>query len=474
MAEPLSLGQLGRVLLRYWVLIVVGTLVGAALAFGVTRLMTPVYRATATQLVKGLPGTGSAATYEAAQYAVSRAKTYPSFVYNSGVLENVRNDLGGTRTVVDLRKDLSVTNPQNTPLLEIAALAPTPEEAQDKANSAARHLARFITEIETVGNRSPISVETAVQAALPTEAAAPKTLVITALGAVLGFVLATLAALLNSYVRYQRRSAFRRQRAMSWVKGEPGGGPAAAPDGLVPEAAASDPRPDAVPSGGPTSGAEPVVASPVAVPPAPRPDAEPAPAESVSVEPASPAEPAPPRSVDPPAPAPTEVTPRTGGTADVAPVPVVHPEPEMDGDATVLISPADLRAAAEPPAEQLALVEPHDTEPVTTSVQTKPDPTVGRPVPAPPPRPHGTDDLDDTVAIAVFDRAAEPPVTQDRPGTIESAADPSPEPEVAGSDPGTRPEFGPEADGDDSPAESESNGDGGRAHPVVITQPAGR
>jgi capsular polysaccharide biosynthesis protein len=228
-AEPLSLGQLGRVLLRYWVLILVGTLLGGTLAFGVTRFMTPVYRATAIQLVKGLPGTGAAANYEAAQYAVSRAKTYPSFVHSLEVLEGVRRDMGNTQSIVQLREDLSATNPVETPLLEITASAPTRAEAQEKANSAARHMARFITQIETVGNRSPIAVETAVEAAPPINAASPKTLVIAALGALMGFALATIIALINSYVRYQRRSAFRRKQAIGWVSGEPAGTALAAP-----------------------------------------------------------------------------------------------------------------------------------------------------------------------------------------------------------------------------------------------------
>jgi capsular polysaccharide biosynthesis protein len=229
--------------LRYWVLIIVGTLLGGALAFGVTRFMPQVFKATAIQLVKGLPGNGAAANYEAAQYAVSRAKTYPSFVYNLDVLEGVRSDLGNTESIIELRQDLSATNPVETPLLEISATAPTAEEAQKKANSAAKHMARFITEIETVGNKSPIAVETAVQATLPTNAASPKTLVIAVLGALIGFVLATVIALIHSYVHYQRRSAFRRKQTIGWV-GEP---------------------------------AEQVLAAPVAVraPPRPEPQAEP-------------------------------------------------------------------------------------------------------------------------------------------------------------------------------------------------------
>lgn len=204
MAEPMSLGALGRVLLRYWLLLVALTIVGAGAAYGVTELMRPVYTATALQLVKGLPGAGVAANYEASQYAVNRAKSYPPFVYSSAVLEGVRGDIPNVESVVDLRKELSATNPVDTPLIRISALGSTPEEARDKANSAARHLARFITQIETVSGKSPIIIETPVEAALPTETTSPRKMLITALGAVVGFVAATAMALMLGFRRLNR------------------------------------------------------------------------------------------------------------------------------------------------------------------------------------------------------------------------------------------------------------------------------
>lgn len=358
MAEPLSLGQLGRVLLRYWILIVAGTLLGAALAFGATRLMTPVYRATATQLVKGQPGTGSAPSYEAAQYAVSRAKTYPSFVYNAGVLESIQEDLGGLRTVEQLRQDLTASNPVGTPLLEITADGSSPREASEKANSAAKHLALFITKIETVGTKTPISVELAVQAALPTEAASPKTLVITALGAMIGFALATMAALLNSYIRYQRRSAFRRRQATSWAMGE----------------ADISPRPPSAPADpGPVTTAAGVAATVVAAT---------APGSRVDDGPSDPG--------------PTKA--KEGSAPSVESVP--------DG--------------------QPALVESHDTEPVTTVVQTKAAPSPDRPMSdaaGPGPRSEASD-LDDTVALSVFDPPAGSPVPHPSVAATDESAGP--------------------------------------------------
>ena len=201
MSEPLSLGLLGRVLLRYWVLTLVCLILGAAGAFGSTRLMQPVYEATATQLVKGVPGTGAAANYEAAQFAVSRAKSYPAFLYSAAVLEAVRSDLGNKKSISDLRQSLTADNPADTPLIQVSASANTAAEARDEANSAARHLARFITQIETVSGKSPIIVETAVQASLPTEPISPQVSLITALGAVIGFVVGSSIALIHYFSR---------------------------------------------------------------------------------------------------------------------------------------------------------------------------------------------------------------------------------------------------------------------------------
>ena len=203
--QPLSLGRLLQVLLRFWVLILVLTLVAAAAAYGATRLMTTTYTATATQLVKALPGTGVTANYEAAQFAVARAKSYPSFIYSSEVLEGVRSDLGDVESAEDLRLDLTATNPVDTPLVQISATGRTPTDAQAKADSAARHLARFVSQIETIDGKSPVVMETAVQAGLPRSPTSPQVPLLVAVGGFTGFAFAVLLALLLSYRSTRRR-----------------------------------------------------------------------------------------------------------------------------------------------------------------------------------------------------------------------------------------------------------------------------
>lgn len=198
MAGTLSVQQLGAIVRRFWIAIVVATLVGGIGGYVVASLQTKTYSATATQLVKGLPGSQAAANYQAAQYAISRAKSYPAFIDSTRVLEAVRADLGGREDINELALDLSATNPVDTPLIQVTALGRTPEQARDKANSAARHLASFITQIETVSGSSPVSVETAVQAVLVPDPIAPRPKIVGALAAFLMGCFAFAAAIVIS------------------------------------------------------------------------------------------------------------------------------------------------------------------------------------------------------------------------------------------------------------------------------------
>jgi len=195
MAQETPASDLMGLMLKRWWVLVLGVLLGAGLAVLALRVVTPIYTATATQLIKGVPGAGTGANYLAAQFAVARAKSYPSFIYSSAVLDNVRSDLGPEFTDARLREQLSASNPIDTPLVNITATGSTPEEAQELANSASRHLARFITEIETVSGSTPVIVETAVQAGLPAAPSAPQPALFIALGVTGGFALGVIVIL---------------------------------------------------------------------------------------------------------------------------------------------------------------------------------------------------------------------------------------------------------------------------------------
>lgn len=182
--EPKDL--LGLILRRWW-MIALGVTLGAVLAVLALRVVPPTYSATATQLIKGVPGSGTGAPYLAAQFAVARAKSYPALIFSSTVLDYIRTDMGNEFTDARLRDQLSASNPPDTPLVNITATGTTAQEAQNLANSASRHLARFITQIETVSGTAPVVVETAVQAGLPAAPTSPQPTLYLALGLTGGF-----------------------------------------------------------------------------------------------------------------------------------------------------------------------------------------------------------------------------------------------------------------------------------------------
>ncbi len=183
----LSLGSILGAVARHWRITLALIIVGGMAGFGLTRILSPVYTATATQLVKGIPGNNAvAANFEAAQYAVSRARSYPALIYSLPVLEGVRSDTGEKRSLDVLRDSLSAANPPDTPLVTIQARAATAKEASERANSAARQLALYITELETVDGKSPVIVETAVQAGVPRRPTSPQPVLWTILGVVAG------------------------------------------------------------------------------------------------------------------------------------------------------------------------------------------------------------------------------------------------------------------------------------------------
>lgn len=188
-------GEVTSVLVRRWWAVGAGLLLGLLLGFVALQVVPATYTATAILLIKGVPGTGSGANLSAAQYAISRASSYPSFINSNVVQAAVSADLNDGTAERELRESLSATNPPDTPLVNITARGSTGEKAQARANSAARHMARFISQIETVGGVSPVLVEIAVQADLPVEPSSPRPLLFLGIGITGGFALGAVVAL---------------------------------------------------------------------------------------------------------------------------------------------------------------------------------------------------------------------------------------------------------------------------------------
>ncbi len=187
--------ELLNLMLRLWWIVALSVAVGVGASFLALLVIPPTYTATATQLVKGIPGTGAGANYMAAQFAESRARSYPTFIASTTVLQGVSADLAPEYTDVELRERLSASNPDGTPLVKVTATGSSAKEAQDLANTASRRLARFITDIEVVDGRSPVKVEIAVEAGLPAYSSFPNKKLFVAMGTSGGVALGVVVVL---------------------------------------------------------------------------------------------------------------------------------------------------------------------------------------------------------------------------------------------------------------------------------------
>ena len=198
----MTIGAYLLILRRYWVAVVVATLLGVAAAVGLTAITPTVYVATTTQFVRGVPGSSAGAEYQAAQFATSRAKSYSALIGNQEVLSGIIEELKLPMSPAELSSRLTVENPTDTVLINVTARASTGEEAQAISVVAANNLAKLIIKLESAGatgNKSPIDVQTAVSAPLPTSPASPRPVLNLAVGTLLGLALGSILALLLDY-----------------------------------------------------------------------------------------------------------------------------------------------------------------------------------------------------------------------------------------------------------------------------------
>jgi len=181
---------------RWWWLLVASIVVGAAVAFGVSTLLTPSYRATTTLLVsqQQTPGVVQLNDLQASERL---ATTFSRLVTVRPVIERALSDGGLTMTAEELASRITVDNPRTTQLLEVNATASDPIEAARLANAVAE---AFIVTNTEVLNSSPGVVSIVESALPPGSPESPRMLLNAALGGLLALMVAAGVALLLEYL----------------------------------------------------------------------------------------------------------------------------------------------------------------------------------------------------------------------------------------------------------------------------------
>lgn len=208
----MDIAQLMRLLRRRWFLIIACGLVAALLGAGWAALQPRVYAANATGTVTAsTPSTdpSSAAVYE--HLAKSKVASYVQWAQSRSVAQYVIDNLQLDRSPEGLAAEITVENPDDTPVISVTATAKTPELARDIATTWIQGLAIEGAELDggsldgSAGEPPVLVLQTTELAGLPGVPISPNlrlTLLVSLVaGLAIGFGVALLLMILDRRVR---------------------------------------------------------------------------------------------------------------------------------------------------------------------------------------------------------------------------------------------------------------------------------
>jgi succinoglycan biosynthesis transport protein ExoP len=168
-----------RKLVRKWIIPVVAiTLIGAVIAFFVSKSLTPIYEAKGDVLV--LAGPGQSVGGDVNLNATEATTTAATLLTQRPLLQEIINSLQLNVTTEALARQVSAVARSNTELVAVTVRDPSAQNAATIANAI---MSAYVSGVTALG-----TVSVAVPAAAPLSPASPSTSVNTALGAAGGLV----------------------------------------------------------------------------------------------------------------------------------------------------------------------------------------------------------------------------------------------------------------------------------------------
>ena len=209
----MELSDYVRVLRSYWVGVLTLLILGIAVAGGWSLLQPKVYTADASGYVAAQGATDLGTSMVGDQLAQSKVKSYLDIGTWRSVAEFAISELKLTTTPDALVKQVSVSNPTNTVIIQVSASAATPEAARDLAEAWIRGIIKQIDQIEgSAGQTAPVTVIPGDSALLPTAPSSPNWKLNLALGALIGLLLGVGYAIVRDRMDQHVRSAEQTER----------------------------------------------------------------------------------------------------------------------------------------------------------------------------------------------------------------------------------------------------------------------
>lgn len=211
----MSLASLLRAIRYYWWVVVTLTVVGAIGMFGLSRMQTPVFGASANVFVSVTTSRGAQDLSQGATFVQSQVASYADLAAMPYVLEPVAERLeypGGTAA---LGKAVKATSSRDTVIITITARDTDANRSAQVANEVATELG---TAVRQLSPRDPeghplVQMSTVSRAGVPTDPVSPETLRNIALGAIGGLFVGLLAAVgVDTWPRWSGRTEFADKR----------------------------------------------------------------------------------------------------------------------------------------------------------------------------------------------------------------------------------------------------------------------
>ena len=182
--NTIDLVDLARQLLFHWKLILLAMILCGSIAFLYCRFyVTPQFASTAGLYV--FSKSTSVTSLADLQIGSSLTNDYETVITSRPVLDRVITRLKLDEDYNSLRKKVSISNPADSRILYITATDPDPELAKEIADRTASIAATFIS--QKMDQDPPSIIQTGYTDGVPVS---PRTLRTTAIGALIGFLLA--------------------------------------------------------------------------------------------------------------------------------------------------------------------------------------------------------------------------------------------------------------------------------------------
>ena len=190
--QEIDLIELAKKLIKHLPLMILLAILVGGSSFALSKfVITPKYDSNATMIVSNSnqntdPNNPQAAV-ELGQIQANKAliSTYSEIVKSKGIADRVIANLGLDMDYEEFSNKVSIEPVKDTQIISVKVVDTIPERAQDIANETANIFKQSIGDIMNVDN-----VQILDGATLPEEPSSPKVMKNTAIGAILGFILA--------------------------------------------------------------------------------------------------------------------------------------------------------------------------------------------------------------------------------------------------------------------------------------------